>query len=160
MTETPTTPDRGDEGFTLMELMVVVLIIAILVAVVIPTFYSARNRADNRAAQSGLRDALVAAKAMYSDGSSFANADESATGLVTVEPNLTYIAHGADSTGPRIISIQATQNSWAGAVHSRSGNCYWIKEVATAGISYGGALNSPSTCSGDDAAGAAGNSFP
>ena len=45
-------------GFTLIELMVVVLIIAILIA--IPTFLGARTRAQNRAAQASLRNALVA----------------------------------------------------------------------------------------------------
>src|SRR5262249_6810525 len=46
----------GDEGFTLIELMVVVLIIAILIAIAIPTFLGARQRAQNRAAQSSLRN--------------------------------------------------------------------------------------------------------
>ncbi|MDE3206718.1 MAG: prepilin-type N-terminal cleavage/methylation domain-containing protein, partial [Acidobacteriota bacterium] len=44
--------DRDEEGFTLIELMVVVLIIAILLAIAIPTFLGARNGANARAAQS------------------------------------------------------------------------------------------------------------
>ena len=51
-----------EEGFTLIELMVVVLIIAILIAIAIPTFLGARERAQDRAAQSSLRNALPAAK--------------------------------------------------------------------------------------------------
>jgi prepilin-type N-terminal cleavage/methylation domain-containing protein len=156
----PVETRRGDGGFSLMELMVVVLVIAILIAVIVPTFFSARNRADDRAAQSSLRHALIAAKAMYSDTSSYAAADESSTGLATVEPNLTYIAHAVSSNGPKSVSVNAGAASWSAAVRSNSSKCYWIKEVGTAGIVYGGNVNSPGTCSGDDAAAAAGTSFP
>jgi prepilin-type N-terminal cleavage/methylation domain-containing protein len=40
----------GEAGFTLIELMVVVLIIAILIAIAIPTFLGARSRAQDRVA--------------------------------------------------------------------------------------------------------------
>ena len=59
--------DRELEGFTLIELMVVVLIIAILIAIAIPTFLGAQNRARDRAAQSNIRNALTAAKTIATD---------------------------------------------------------------------------------------------
>src|SRR5437016_2774771 len=59
---------RDDErGFTLIELMVVVLIIAILIAIAIPTFLGTRGKAKTRQAQSNLRNAFTASKTVYSD---------------------------------------------------------------------------------------------
>jgi type IV pilus assembly protein PilA len=60
--------EREERGFTLIELMVVVLIIAILIAIAIPTFLGARQRAQDRAAQSNVRNALTAEKTFFTDG--------------------------------------------------------------------------------------------
>ena len=56
-----------EDGFTLIELMVVVLIIAILLAIAIPTFLGAQDRARDRGAQSNLRNGLTAAKTIATD---------------------------------------------------------------------------------------------
>ena len=82
-----------EEGFTLIELMVVVLIIAILIAIAIPTFLGARERAQDRAAQSSLRNALTAAKTAYTDNSDYSKSTAAAD-LPAIEPSLTYEAAG------------------------------------------------------------------
>jgi len=46
---------RKERGFTLIELMVVVLIIAILVAIAVPVFNVARESAQKRTCQANLR---------------------------------------------------------------------------------------------------------
>ena len=62
---------QAEAGFTLIELMVVLLIIAILLAIAIPTFLGVANSAGDRAAQSNLTNALTEVKALYQNSASY-----------------------------------------------------------------------------------------
>src|SRR5712692_5913893 len=80
--------DQDEKGFTLIELMVVVLIIGILIAIALPTFLGARQRAQNRA-ESNLRNGLVAAKTFYTDNSTYTLLDAGKAGAI--EPSLQWV---------------------------------------------------------------------
>jgi type IV pilus assembly protein PilA len=75
------------QGFTLIELMVVVLIIAILIAIAIPTFLGARTRAQDRATQSDLRNALTNEQVAYTDNQAY---EPIAANMKAMEPSLDW----------------------------------------------------------------------
>ena len=152
-----------EEGFTLIELMVVVLIIAILIAIAIPTFLGARQRANNRAAQSSLRNALTAAKTLFTDNNDYTSAG--ATAVAGVEPSLTFVDNATSSDGPKKVSVKAKSSTeWIATVWSVSGNCYVIRDRSNgAGTTFGavaGATNATCTANAGDTANVTGNSFP
>jgi type IV pilus assembly protein PilA len=64
-------PTDADEGFTLIELMVVLLIMAILLAIAIPTFLGVTSGAKVTAAQSNLANAVITAKTIFSKTGSY-----------------------------------------------------------------------------------------
>jgi type IV pilus assembly protein PilA len=122
----------SEEGFTLIELMVVVLIIAILIAIAIPTFLGARERAQNRSAQSNVRNALTAEKTSYTDTQTYSAA--SAT-LSAIEPSLSYVNGAIPAKGSKEVFVAVSQTTVAGdtvilGAQSASGKCYYLKDVA------------------------------
>ena len=150
-----------EHGFTMVELMVVVLVIGILIAIAIPTFLGSRNRANNRAAQSNLRAALIGAKSIYSNNASYqcATAVNGAAapcvgiGMPSVERALTYQTIASTTAAPNVsITSAPTAIVWAAARMSKSGTCFGIRDVPNTGTWYGQSL---ATCTGLFAATAA-----
>jgi type IV pilus assembly protein PilA len=157
--------EQDEEGFTLIELMVVVLIIAILLAIAIPTFLGARDRANNRAAQSSLRNALSSAKTLYSDAQDYTKSTD--TALTTAEPSLAFVngdlATKAPSDTFKTVSVYPVDaNNWIGAALSKTNTCYYIRDSvttgATGGTQYGETTgSSATTCIASTAPGVAFN---
>jgi len=156
---------REDKGFTLIELMVVVLIIAILIAIAIPTFLGARKRAQDRAAQTSLRNTVTAAKTVFTDNENYQDATASSNAkLVAGEPSLQFKANNVSSTSPTEVSVIATDaNTFFAAAYSKAGKCWYTRDVAgPANTTIGGTMwavnnsGTTSNCTADAASTASG----
>lgn len=124
---------KKDEGFTLVELMVVVMIIAILMAIAIPTFLNSRKRAQDSAAKSNVRNGLAAAQAVFSENQSYSATAPMLVSLLAEEPSLDFVS-GA-SSDPKTVSVLTVPASATVvlSVQAKSGKCFSFKNVAAAG---------------------------
>jgi type IV pilus assembly protein PilA len=132
----------GEDGFTLIELMVVLLILAILLAIAIPTFLGVTKSANDRAAQSNLNTSFVNAKstfqlnsqsyALTSTGSTYVttNAASLASTLASGNPSLSYATGAVTSgTSPATVSVAvaADGNGLVLATQAKgTSNCWYI----------------------------------
>ncbi len=124
-----------DEGFTLIELMVVVLIIAILVAIAIPTFLGQRKNAQDSAAKSDLRNGLATEKAYYSVNQVFSADDAPGGELADIEPNLFGLPAGDEKIDT--VLVAAADDAVCLATASDSGTWFAIWDGANSGTQYG-----------------------
>jgi type II secretory pathway pseudopilin PulG len=137
--------------------MVVVMILAILIVMGLPTFLGVRARFQDRAAQSDLRNVVLAARILYTDNATFTPANDSASGLVTIVGTMCYVptAQASVATNPVApactsgigtgsISVASTATQFSAARLSASNSCFVVLD-ATTGTTYG-KTTTPAQC--------------
>ena len=120
--------EGAEAGFTLIELMVVLLIMAILLAIAIPTFLGVKTGAQDRAVQSNLTNGLTSAKAAYANGGTYAASAAEVTALNSAEPNITFATAAATSGSNNLSVATSTDGQQLLLIgYSQSGVC-WASE--------------------------------
>jgi type IV pilus assembly protein PilA len=102
------------EGFTLIELMIVIAIIGILAAIAIPQFSAYRQRSYNSAAQADLRNAATAQEAYFVDEKTYCSQTDTLIGgtygLFGLTDDVTLIIGSADRVGYKMQAWHAAGN--------------------------------------------------
>lgn len=133
---------RSDGGFTLVELLVVVLILGVLLAIGIPTFQGAVQRSADRKAQAHVRQTYVVQLTHASDAQAFTDDVtelEAVDATLTYTPDLTPLATGAAS--PKVVFVDVATDTQPNdtvvmAARSSTGSCYWVKATLNTPVSY------------------------
>ena len=123
---------EDERGFSLIELLVVVLVVAILMAIAIPTFLGGRRTAGDRATQGNVRSAFTATRIYYNERLQY-SADPAE--MVVVEPSLTWTTTPLDDASSDRSVFVATFDTPLPAQtvvvvgRTKQGRCFYLKDV-------------------------------
>lgn len=123
---------RDQRGFTLVELLVVVLIVAILAAIALPAFLSQRSRAQDVEAKAAVRTAQMAEEAYLADHDAYTS---DLTELRAVEPAL---GEGVAQTGLVVTAPGGKPKAYTVAVtQAKTGVTFTLDRTASGDVSRG-----------------------
>jgi len=126
---------REEHGFTLVELMVVVLNLAILIAIALPTFTGALARVRDAAAKASLRTALTAGRVFFVTGGDYTSA--ALTDLTELENSIEWVSESTISNDPTRVSRDVAGGVLTLAAFSKGGTCFFVRDDPPNDITYG-----------------------
>jgi type IV pilus assembly protein PilA len=118
---------QSESGFTLVELLVVMLILGLLAAIAVPSFFNQRDKARDADAKAGVRTAQTAIETYATDnGGAYTGA--TVAGLRAIEDTLNDV-----NLAPAPV---VTANTYTVSATSTTGNVFNISRNATGQVTY------------------------
>ena len=128
---------QSESGFTLVELLVVMLIIGLLAAIAIPAFFNQRNKANDASAKEAVRTVQTALETYATDNSG-AYTGATVANLQTIEGAVPPACTGTPVTNaPCVSTLTVGSNTYTVEVTAKTTlNTYSIARAAAGTITY------------------------
>jgi type IV pilus assembly protein PilA len=124
----------SEDGFTLAELLVVILVMGILAAMAIPTFLAQRSKGYDASAKTDARNMYSHVESCFTTELTYVNCDTSAELNPTGAPS--GLAWGSAAGQVEVLSSPAaTSNSYTVVAHSKSTYNFTLAKAASGLIS-------------------------
>ncbi len=136
---------QSESGFTLVELLVVMLIIGLLAAIAIPAFFNQRSKASDAEAKSAVKTAQTAMETFATDEGASGYDLATVAALQTIEPTLNN-ANDLDLTTAADVAVNPGVDTYTVSVASDAGNRFAITRAANGTITYNCATGGTDGC--------------